>query len=288
MKFVVGTSNGLMLVDNWKISQLHAGHFYGITFDENCLYAFMRKKKQCLMCIFDKSLKFLGAREFPGEGIHQTYFDPITKKIYVTYTVANCLTVIDPYSNKHSFARWHKNDKDHNHINSIFRFKNHLYVYEHDLKGKNEEKGNGGVRRLSPDFKSEQEWRIGDQGHNVFIRDDSGIINVYVLDSFNKRYIRRPLNDSYQAPCTTLIRTSEYEQFACRGLAISNTHTFIGLTKLQPRSKRGTIHPGYIVCYDNQYKKVRDIEISMGQIYEVRLLDELDQAHNNIIWRKEN
>lgn len=282
MKLLVGTSNGLLLIEeNKQINKLMSGFVYGITFDKSYIYAFKRGGKDRLH-IFDKNFNKVKHVHVECSHVHQALYDPIDNRIYATSTGDNSLTIVNPKDCSFSKVRWHKHSKDHNHINSIFRHEDSFYVYEHDLKSKNQQRGNGGVRKLTKDWKSEQRWRIADQGHNIYILEDQ----IYVLDSFNRRFIRRPLNNKYDSDYDVLFSSEEYGKFGLRGLAITQDRIIVGLSKWLDRSKRDTKHTGYIVWYNRNYQKVDDLYLNEGQVLEIRALEERDYAHNNIVWEK--
>ena len=279
MRYLIGLSTALLLVENKKVTKLEGGCFYGITFDQNYIYAFSRSGG-AKVHIYDKNINKVCVKKVQASHLHQSLYDPVTDRVYITNTGSNQLTSYNTEFQDKKDYRWANSSKDVNHLNSIFRYGNHLYVYEHDLKGQNKQRGNGGVRRLTKDFKSDKVWRIADQGHNIWIENNF----IYVCDSFNRKLVRRPLNDKYEFPCETLLSTEKYGQFGVRGLAIGNDKLLVGLSKWLQRDKRQSKHTGYILYYDRDYNLIDDLFLNEGQVFEIRLLDEIDHAHNGIIF----
>lgn len=274
---LVGTSNALLLIENRKnIRVLRKGCFYGVTYDEEYIYAIERGRG--FINIFDKKLQFKEKKKVPANHAHQILYSPEFKKIIVTSTGTNELLLVDK-NFKVQNLRYPSTRVDKNHINSIFVHNNHIYTYEHDLESTKKERGNGGVRKLDQNYKPEKAWKIGQQGHNVYIKDEY----IYILDTFGQKFSRRKMCSSYpEKSIETLISIKEYGRFGCRGLSITNDQTVIGLSKWLSREKRGDRHEGYVVFYDNNYKKISDLHLNYGQVFEVRSLNKLDYAHNNI------
>ncbi|MHA2009817.1 MAG: hypothetical protein ACXADW_02930 [Candidatus Hodarchaeales archaeon] len=280
MRFLVATSTALLLINDKKeIKNLAKGFFYGITFDKDFIYAFKRNAPATVF-VFDSNIKQIDQKVLPLSHLHQAHYDPVLDKILVTDTGNNSLALLDRGTFKKTTKKWTQARQDHNHINSIYRYNGDLYIYEHDLSGLNRPLGHGGVRRLTKDFKSDKIWRIADKGHNIYIKDDV----LYVLDTFNRKFICRPLDNRYEAPCTKLLSTEEYGEFGIRGLAIGDTRIITGLSMRLSRHKRATRHTGYVVWFDSQYKKLDDLFLVHGQVLEIRLLDEIDYAHNGLIF----
>jgi aspartate 1-decarboxylase len=291
VKFIVGTSQKLIVFENSNPIYSYSGDFYGITFNKDTIFACARDLSGTIIHEFDKNFELKHKTLVVINSVHQALFDIITEKVFITHTRQDRLAIWDPISRKIlAYHKWHEgpDGNDFHHINSIFRNidgDNKLYVYEHNVSdycGTDGNKHIGGVIRLSDKFQIEKIFKMGKQGHNVYISENK----ICIVDSFNEKRISRILEyDIKNTKFKTLISMPEYDGFAARGLAISDDLIIIGLTRLASRATRKfPSHKGFVIIYNrNNFEKLKEIEISgIGQVYEIRLLGVKDYAHNQI------
>lgn len=278
MKYLVGGSRGLFEVNNDVVKKVFTGHLYGVSFDQNYIYACQRVQQGTKILKFSKNYKVLQSETVRGNSVHQCHFDVKTQRLFVTITRNDELLEFDVEKFKEiKRHKWAGKGHYEHHCNSIWRdpINDSWYVYEQNIYG-HTSKYQGGVHRLNDKFEIESTWEIGDRGHNVVAIDHY----LWIVNSFKKclSILDMDLNQ-----IDNPIDVSEYKDFAPRGLAMSSGHILIGLTELASRADRKKTRKGLIVTYDRGFNKINELEIDSGQMYEVRFLDRIDYAHNKII-----
>lgn len=291
-KAIVGTSERLIYFDGKKDNTIYKGEFYGISFDDNHIYACERiPNGKTNIILFDKNLSVVDKCKINCSHVHQAYYDPMLKRLLIAHTRQDEMIVWNTLEKKkESVQKWTQTDgkKDYCHFNSVWRDlwgDLALYIYEHDLKADRDGVKNqlGGIRHLSADFSTKNTWPIADKGHNIYVQDNE----IFVLDS-NGQFCLAAINKKTHEK-RIVLSTKHYDGYAPRGLAISDELILVGLTKLASRMKRRRPdHKGFIVCFDrNTKEEIGSIEIdSIGQLYEIRFLDRVDYAHNGIVFLK--
>jgi len=87
MKFIVGGSQGIYIVNNGKKDKIRSGHIYGVTFDKNNIYCCERIATGTNIIQIDKNThKVKYCHRVPGGGVHQAYYDTVTGHLFVTIT----------------------------------------------------------------------------------------------------------------------------------------------------------------------------------------------------------
>lgn len=280
MRFIVGGSQGVFVVDNGSKKKVRGGHVYGVTFSREHLYCCERIRNGTNILRLDKDFKQIYAHRVPGGGVHQAHYDVKTKHLFVTITKADQLLEFD-VDEKKEIARhkWAKGAEHH--MNSVWRSHDTdaMYVYEHNTKGVAKENQQiGGVLRLDDNYKPIKTWEMANKGHNVFV--DNGWL--WVVNSFDECLMRKNMKSGQEE---ILITTKEYPAYAPRGLAVSDDYILMGLTELASRRDRAKTRLGLVCVYDRKtFKKLEEHEVAAGQIYEVRFLDRVDHAHNRLVF----
>lgn len=277
MRFVVGGSQGVFIVDNGKKHQVRGGHVYGVTFSEQHMYCCERIKNGTNIVRLDKNFKQLYAHRVVGGGVHQAHFDVQTGHLFVTITNADQLLEFDVDQKKEVARHKWATGKEH-HMNSVWRSPDTgaMYVYEHNTTG-HTSKHIGGVHRLGDDYTPIQTWKIANKGHNVMVHNGW----LYVVNSFDESLVRKHIKTGEEE---VLVETKEYPAYAPRGLAFSDDYILMGLTELASRKDRHKTRFGLVCVYDRDFNKLEEHQIAAGQIYEVRFLDRVDYAHNRLIF----
>ncbi len=246
------TTDGKMITAHW-----------GITWSEDYIYAthniFEEGKIKQLIINFDKDKKFLGVLPIPTDlfsrGHQIQYYEGY---IYVTDTGRNCIQRIncDTLKSQRIIPNAEKFGSDIDHINSLFVNNNKLYVgclegtvyvYNLDTLG------------LMCEYEFPKEL------HNLFILDDE-LLSNYSSEGMIVNSIGRPF-----------FKVGTYN----RGVVITDEYLLVGQSAVLEAERRGGDRPGYITIFNRFTKeKIGKIELpGMGQLMEMRCLDQKDYAH---------
>jgi len=244
--------------------------FYGVTWNKDFLY--VSKKGSILKIDEDFCVEELYKIDMKRDVIHQIvcYDD----KIYITNTEYGAVDIFDlktRNSKKIELCPEKKNGSDH--FNSIFKRDEFFYTYHHNRSNPSF------ARKYDKDFSLIDEYlSVGSQGHNVYVEDNI----MYSLDSRHSRInIYDTIKKKMVGPIVVNFNGGSY---FLRGFAKTKDNFYIGsTTHTSSGGKDRDTSPGWIVRYDNSMKYVDFFEYSRkGQIREIRVISEIDYAHNNI------
>lgn len=256
---------------------------YGISWYRDRL--FIAWRGPCEILEYDIDLKPTG-RKCKGSklgDLHQIIcFD---NKIWVANTGKNLISIFDintldlvedwcPHLNRDQDDN-HILSKDNNihykHYNSIMFNKKKIYINAHMTK-------NNPPSKLWI-FKYKNKKFIskisgGISTHNIFFIDNKPI----VCDSENGKILS--LQDK------THLSFVKYSSFL-RGVSMPKNMIIVGRSdKIIDRDKRAHGQGGLVIYNDHSFTKNYSLGLYMGQVHEVRCLDEKDKAHpTNIFWR---
>ena len=284
MRLLISSYSGVYVLEPFKSNKTHyihrnSGMYYGITWSEDNLYLVARNNKgdQNMnknehIVILDNNFKKKGIIEFkenPGTGFHSIQYDPQYNNLWVTAPGLNKLILINLDNNNHKniFPNKTKN-KRNNHFNSLTLLENKILVNSH----------NG--------FSS-----IGRSQIYVYSRDKKPklleIINTNVQPgSHNCFYIGDELCtcDSFASQVSTIdgkkLLPNRLNGYT-RGIVLTDKYLVVGESQRAERHDRltadGRIH---IYKLDNM-DKMKEIYLkNIGQIAEVRSLDDVDYHHD--------
>jgi hypothetical protein len=199
----------------------------------------------------------------------------VEDKILVTNTGKNCISIFDErgilcqdvFLNE---IRWDdKNvNREGNHFNSVHKYSNKVYVVAHNYEKPSE------VWQLSwPDLMVE----------NVQACPAGWAHNIWVSD-FGKVICNSRDNSLYNILTNETIWRSNEAGTLTRGLAVSDKNIFVGYSSFSERHDRFWKSGGIWVIDKNTLKTIEQISIpGSGDINEIRIVDELDDAHNGEI-----
>lgn len=281
MKFLVSTSKGLWIVDNGvpkPIVESGDKIFFGITWDGEKVYAVRRTDAKNFLLTFDKEFKQLSETVIPGViDAHQIHY--YNRRLYVANTRFNRITFCENDLWK-DFA-WAPCGRDVNHINSIWNDdEGLLYFLEHNRN--NIPMWRSRVKVFTRQKHQVADYQVGFGAHNV-IRVEKKYLVICSSNNFslikydtNKREI---VNECHIGKA----RPMQYEWWFTRGLAYDGNNFYVGMSEYEPRDRRLFSVRGGICVVDNNFNIKNIIELpNMGQVYDLRIMNGKDFAHNGI------
>jgi hypothetical protein len=281
MKFLVSTLKGLLLCEWGKYEIVVPGRFYGLTFANDRLFAFERveETKTTNMQVFYNDLKLV--HNVPYQEIsdnHQAHYNPETKEIAVANTHHNCITLINTTNYELSHINWTFMDGNVHHINSCWHNGHYWFFLEHN--GKRRVPG----RVVQHDGASPVAFMsVPTGGHNVYCED--GWVHVCSSEEGGlwKWHLKSGdiLKKNYKCP------VGNDKAIHTRGLArpASKEYYLVGGSYYGTRGYRFGKKNGVIFMVDNDFNIIDHMIIEdLSQIYEIRLLEEEDLAHNKEVF----
>lgn len=273
IKFLIATqSQGLLLYDNGLITKLFQEKgFYGITKFDDYFYAFYKTGMHGNIISFkitnNKANEIKTRIQGLSRGIHQIDF--INNDLYLTNTYDNSILV---YNNLHNREKLYwknynqiiypngklnngRNSSNYNHFNSLFKFKNHLYLIAHNETKKTKKLSEiYTIDSLNNKIKSQID---GSNCHNIYIDNKTQIYckSLEGILSINNE-------DKIQ-----------HKNIFTRGLSITNKYIILGGSDIQAnRDKRGDTN-GYIFIYDSKLNLIQTVIIKNTQIQEIKMVN---------------
>lgn len=268
---LIGTATQLVCWDGEQHC-LSNGNYYGITWDKDYIYCRHNPAHISIseIEIFNCNLERCGKLPFTYlEGVHQIL--SVEDELHITVTTRNRIDVYDGSQTMRSY-NWSNTEGDRHHINSIFFKDNKFYVAESGLSG---EKNPPAIQVLDRQYRPFDKFSMpaAIHIHNVYIED--GILYTCGKFGLVKMDLRR---NKY----TVADIRQDRENGFFRGLARSQKYWYIGESQVLPRKDR-KFGDAKIQVLDNDLKHIDTITLKgTGQVQEIRIIDELDLAHNDI------
>jgi hypothetical protein len=309
--FLVTTHKTITLVENGKITYEYHGRgrglLFGITWDSDYLYVGSRNPPDMLesILIFSKQgLKYLGELKFLENhqisGIHQIYYDQ--NGLHIMNSNKKRITTMSPeLPDNKGFGNFNWPEADWaTHINSIWQKKrtNLYYIIEH----------NGGK---PPSNLVLTEWQgnkfifhkryrnIGLHCHNIHWNKDNSKFTTcssmeFLLREFDHIHNEETGEMEFRLSRQKQINALNSDCWYLRGLGKTKDFWVVGLSMHQDirdsdpekrREKRRTLQNGGVIILDNNWNIVQEVGLNnRGQIHDLRIINELDECHNNISW----
>ncbi|MBU2685825.1 MAG: hypothetical protein KKF27_21500 [Gammaproteobacteria bacterium] len=282
MKLLISTSKGYYVVNNDKsltpVLVTEDKKSYGISWNKEQVFFCRQFPDHSKILIYDKKLK--PVKEIRCNDImdgHQLYWSE--PYLYICNTRFNRIHIWHPVNGFKDFA-WNRCGKDRNHINSIWQHDNgDIYFIEHNRHINPSRRSRIKIFDKNLNYKSD--IQAGRGAHNVFRRNADLYLcssNDYSLIKYdcNKKEVIEEINFPDQGILST-------EFWLTRGLAYDGNKFYVGLSRWCPREERIKSTNGAIAIVDNQFRLIEYIALpDMGQVYEIRLMDGIDLAHNRI------
>jgi hypothetical protein len=291
MKVAVATHSFLCrftLDDRWQIDDfrlLNRGHHYGIALDQRRERLYAKVNDRELDALTDEyTLEFdlenpddpLGRHTLRGwlNDVHQTAW--ANDGFYVANTAYNSVVYQSPETGAFDEYFFEDVRHDKNHVNSVFPWGSKVFVVLH----------NGGtdldseIAQLAHEpgegFRLERRLRLWHGGcHNVYIDPPHLLYNASNEGCFAVVNLAdQCLEEVLDFPGHT------------KGMAVTPEHVIIGYSDQAERHERPTSNGQLSVIERDGWQRVTDIDLnvdalphSIGNVNEVRRLDEVDLAH---------
>ena len=276
MKFFVTTSSTLSIYDG-KLSDIkvvpQGRRIYGLSWNKDKAYVAIKypDNEQDTIEEFDRGFNF---KKVPIDrylhGVHQLLC--LENLLYIVNTDQNEILILDLNSGNINVKKW-RGTEPPVHLNSIWQHDEEFYVVEHRMDKSIVWMGNKNWGRI-------REFSGLSHVHNVYVENDK----LYCLSSIETSIVMIDLKSGKieeKIKLKPLFNGVEY----IRGLARGQNHWIVGFNKRAKRYKRWYKCNGSVAILDNDFREVDHVAIpSRGQIHEVRLIDEKDYAHNEIVW----
>jgi len=278
MKLVVASRNGISQVDTetnivtpfFEDSLPEAWDAYGISWNHEGLFVIVRVQGGLSLervLIYNKKLERVGEMVVGQDQLrdaHQTMWHD--DKLWIVSSGLNQVVCIP--ENQFDTTIWipEEGEKgDRNHINSIWFPPDEDKVY---LVAHNFQKGSEIWEFTYPGLDLIQKTKMGFQAHNV------AKVNGKLM-TLSSREGKIIMDDE----------SKKIGEYYGRGLAISKDRIFIGQSAIIPdRNDRKLSSQGAVLIYDKDLNFIKKIIINQGEVREVRILDEPDEAHHLKPW----
>jgi hypothetical protein len=273
---LVTTSTAVLLVEKDGPTPIHTGRgiYFGLTWDRDFVYILCRNNLghgklrrifgyTVTMEILDKSFRQVDSIRCPSiHDPHQAI--ACDGSIYVANTGKDRIEICN--NDTFSSVNWTGERKDVHHINTIWFDDSFFYVLENN-------KHKPSIAKVFDlNWQPVQDVSLGLGAHNIFRQKQM----LYVCSSLDRGMIRYEL-DTQKATEFSLLG----EKWLPRGLAKGNDRFHIGLSAKGTREERHGRMPGKLISTNEDFEIINAVELEgAGQVNEVRLISELDAAHN--------
>ena len=275
---LVTTSTALLLVERGRPRPIHTGSgiYFGLTWDRDFVYVLCRNNSghgklrrlfgyTVTMEVLDKSFRQVDSIRCPS--IHDPH-QAIARdgSIYVANTGKDRIEIYrdGTFSN----VNWTGEQKDVHHINTIWFDDSSFYVLE------NNNREPSTVKVFDFDWRPKHTLPLGLGAHNIFRQGRT----LCVCSSLERAMIRYDL-DAEKATEFPLLGG----KWLPRGISKGADRFYIGLSAEGTRSERHGGMAGKLVSTDEDFEIVDTVDLEgAGQVNEVRLISELDAAHNGV------
>jgi hypothetical protein len=280
IKLLVTTARGLFFVDGQNVHLVQRGACYGISWDEYTLYVCHRHPTlHTEIWLFDHSLRLLN--KMPAKSVcrvHQALYDDKHELLYMTNTDRNRVEIWDPAVHEFASFNYTGRSDNWNHINSIYRYGECIYVGEQN--GKRDFNC-----RVQEFYDSDLEhpintYQLENEGHNIFIRDGM----LYSLMSLDRTLIQMDMATKQIVGRKEFHLPKPHFKDYPRGFAVGSDFFVIGQSCWGTPQERKDDRAGYVTIVDQETLEIRDVIRlpQVNQVFCLRLISELDWAHNGI------
>ena len=275
---LVTTSTAVLLVEGGRSRAVHTGEgiYFGLTWDRDFVYVLCRNNLahgrlrrlfgyRVTMEVLDKSFRRVDS--IPCPSIHDPH-QAIERQgsIYVANTGRDRIEVYR--DGAFSSIDWTGEGKDVHHINTVWFDDTSFYALE------NNKQEQSIARVFDFDWRATHDIPLGLGAHNILRQGQT----LVVCSSLDRAMLRYDLDEEATAQFSLLGKN-----WLPRGLSKGKDRFHIGLSAEGTRSERHGGMPGKLICTDEEFEIIDTIDLEgAGQVNEVRLISELDAAHNGV------
>ena len=275
---LVTTSTAVLLVEGNGPRTIHTGCgiYFGLAWDRDFIYILCRnnlghgKLRRILgyrvtIEILDKSFRQVDSVRCPS--IHDPH-QAIARNgsIYVANTGKDRIEIYN--NNSFSSINWTGEQTDVHHINTIGFDESFFYVLENNKQQRSM------VKMFDLNWQPVQDVSLGLGAHNIFRQAQA----LSVCSSLDRAMVRYDLDIKEITEFPLLGR-----KWLPRGLAKGNNRFYIGLSAEGTRQERHGRLPGKLISTNEDFEIIGTTDLEgAGQVNEVRLISELDAAHNEV------
>ena len=275
---LVTTSTAVLLVDGNGPKTIHTGCgiYFGLTWDRDFIYILCRNNLghgklrrifgyTVTIEILDKTFRQVDSVRCPSiHDPHQAIAR--NRSIYVANTGRDRIEIYN--NNSFSSINWTGEQKDVHHINTIGFDESFFYVLENNKQQRSM------VKMFDLNWQPVQDVSLGLGAHNIFRQAQA----LYVCSSLDRAMVRYDLDTKEITEFPLLGR-----KWLPRGLAKGNNRFYIGLSAEGTRQERHGRLPGKLISTNEDFEIIDTTDLEgAGQVNEVRLISELDAAHNEV------
>jgi hypothetical protein len=275
---LVTTSTAVLLVDGNGPRTIHTGCgiYFGLTWDRDFIYILCRNNLRhgklsrvfgytVTIEILDKNFRQVDSVRCPSiHDPHQAIAR--NRSIYVANTGRDRIEIYN--NNSFSSINWTGEQKDVHHINTIGFDESFFYVLENNKQQRSM------VKMFDLNWQPVQGVSLGLGAHNIFRQAQA----LYVCSSLDRAMVRYDLDTKEITEFPLLGR-----KWLPRGLAKGNNRFYIGLSAEGTRQERHGRLPGKLISTNKDFEIIDTTDLEgAGQVNEVRLISELDAAHNEV------
>jgi len=273
---LIGSQRGLWLLRNGQFSRFIESEapFYGITWNEENVFVSADAELYCLSSSGDRKVIKNGLKYNNGQGrIHQILCED--HRLFITNTGKNRIDVYDLRTHQYTSVDCNQviAEADAHHLNSLFlTAESQIYVCNHN-------RGKSFIRVFDSQFKELRTFtQVGVCNHNVYIEDGK----LITLNSSAGRitFVNLVSGEHSDIEIDRSIFADENLRFA-RGLTRTRDRILVAVSRLS--DDRDLRDAGGIIMYNNNFEPLDALRIPVAaQIYEIRVISEVDHAHNRL------
>lgn len=286
VKFLITTSKGLGLLDGDKlrmISETDDKRVFGITWNDRQVFVSRNTPTHSVIDVYGRDLRKTGEIKNTAhmQDVHQIYWT--NGNLYCCNTKHNQICWWD--GKRWDWFSWRPDRDGKHHFNSIWADGDgNLYFIEHNRHKVPTRRSR--IYMFDRHHQRKDSWQVGRGSHNVY-REGA---TFWVNSSCDFTFVR------YNTKSKEIIHEVDmpdqhiysYDFWHTRGLCFDGDRFYIGLSEWLPRDRQRFAMKAAIAVVSadkkrGQMKYERYIEVpGVGQIYDIRLIDKPDLAHNGI------
>ena len=275
---LVSTSTALVLIERGKPRTIHRGSgiYFGLTWDRDYIYVLSRNNLEhgrlrrlfgytSTIEVLDKGFRHVDTVVCPTvSDPHQAIERDGT--IYIANTGRNRIETYRDGTFSH--VNWTGKHTDVHHINTIWFDKTSFYALENNSQEPSE------AKIFDLDWRPERTVRVGLGAHDLLRCGNT----LFTCSSLGRTMVSHDLESA---------ETTEFpllgSEWLPRGLAKGADRFYIGMSAEGTREERHSGNPGIVISTDEAFNIGATLELDgAGQVNAVRLLSELDEAHNGV------